>query len=143
MLQTRQDLFTMFNVHVLLQFLQECNLYNKYNKFNSRTYTHFLSNILINSYTFTFFTLSVILFMSIGLDGKWCPVSRVSRVLLKRNGKRNRTENGKQIERLEGKQNQWISLMQLLKKEHDLKQNDELILNKILNQQYISIVGHH
>ena len=46
-IQTMQHLFTMFNVQILLQFLQECDFYKKFNKFYLCTiYAQFLSNMI-------------------------------------------------------------------------------------------------
>ena len=49
-----------------------------------------------------------------------------------RNGNRNETENKSKSLKVNK-----------INKEYDLKQNIDLILNKILNQQYISIFGLH
>ena len=47
--------------------------------------------------------------------------------------------NGKRNESFEGKQNMWISLIQLLTKENNLKQNKTLIFNQILANKTLII----
>ena len=53
-----EDLFTKVNISDILQFLQECDFYNKIYRFS-----HF--------YIFH-------IFMSVGWNVKWCPVSRIT-----------------------------------------------------------------
>ena len=61
--QTVQDIFNNFNVfnvnvHVLLQFQQECDFYNKNLKSFTRVeFIHNSNMIFTNYYTFTLFTL--------------------------------------------------------------------------------------
>ena len=71
------------NVHVLLQFLQECDFYNKNLKSFSRVeFLHNSNMIFTNYYTFTLFTLYCIhypyYFMPVGWDVKLCPLSRIT-----------------------------------------------------------------
>ena len=61
--QTMHDLFTIFDVHVLIQFLQECD---------------FLQQNLNVLFVYMLYAIFVIFFMSVEWDVKWCPVSRIT-----------------------------------------------------------------